>query len=188
MASFRPLRKTLLGFLLLGAAFLAASQLWDYQYQSQPAEVPEPSLAGLVGEVVYVVDGDTLDIEIDGQIERVRLIGIDTPETVSRSVPVQCFGAEASKALLGLVPPGSAVKLERGPEARDRYGRLLLYVYRQSDGLFVNQWMIEGGFAESVSYAPNDGLAVQFDRARDKARAEHRGLWGACDGPDQPLQ
>ncbi len=141
-----------------------------------------------LAEVVFVIDGDTIELNIDDQIERVRLIGIDTPETVSQSVPVQCYGAEASAALKGLLPAGSLVRIERGEEARDRYGRLLLYIYRHDDDLFVNQWMIEGGFAEAVSYAPNDDYARHFDSLRSEARSAGRGLWGECDGPDQPLE
>ncbi len=142
----------------------------------------------LLAEVVYVIDGDTLSLDIAGQTERVRLIGIDTPETVSQSVPVQCFGPEASSALTGLLPQGSLVRIERGSEARDRYGRLLLYLHRDEDDLFVNQWLIEGGYADAVSYPPNDEYADVFEDLRNQARAEQRGLWGACDGPDQPLE
>ena len=73
-----------------------------------------------------------------GRDERVRLIGIDTPETVDPRKPVQCFGKEASDHTKALLPAGTAVRLERDAEARDRYDRLLAYVYRASDGLFVN--------------------------------------------------
>ncbi len=142
----------------------------------------------LLAEVMFVIDGDTIELDIDDQHERVRLIGIDTPETVSKSVPVQCYGAEASEALKGLLPVGSLVRIERGEEARDRYGRLLLYVYRHEDDLFVNQWLIEGGYADSVSYAPNDDYARHFDNVRAEAKSAGRGLWGVCDGPDQPLE
>ncbi len=192
MTSSRLRRKVLFRFLVVlgfAGAIWAASKVGESRRSSstQPP-IADSVPSEVVGEVVYVIDGDTVDIAINGQVERVRLIGIDTPETVSRTDPVQCFGAEASEALLGLIPPGSMVQLERGPEPRDRYGRLLLYLRRQSDGLFVNQWMIEGGFADSVNYAPNDGFAEQFDRARDQARSQKRGLWAACDGPDQPLQ
>ncbi len=172
-------------FLLLLAWFawprLSGTADSDGTHQSQP---PNEFLA----EVVFVIDGDTIELDIDGQNERVRLIGIDTPETVSQSVPVQCYGAEASNALKGLLPAGSLVRIERGEEARDRYGRLLLYVYRHDDDLFVNQWLIEGGFADAVSYAPNDDYARHFDNVRSEAEAARRGLWGVCDGPDQPLE
>ena len=134
-----------------------------------------------------MIDGDTIDLIIDGQEERVRLIGIDTPETVSRDTPVQCFGAEASAALEGLLPVGTVVRIERDDEPRDRFGRLLLYVYREDDGLFVNRWMVENGFASAVSYRPNTTFEAEFATLESGARDAQRGLWATCDGPDQPL-
>ncbi len=124
---------------------------------------------------------------IDGQEERVRLIGIDTPETVARDTPIQCFGAEASAALEGLLPVGSTVRIERDDEPRDRFGRLLLYLYRADDGLFVNRWMVENGFASAVSYRPNTTFETEFASVEAEAQAAGRGLWATCDGPDQPL-
>lgn len=145
---------------------------------------------GLPNEAVvdFVIDGDTVDVTIAGQSERVRLIGIDTPESVSRSVPIQCFGQEASDALTGLLPPGTELRIERDTEARDRFGRLLLYLYRAEDDLFVNEWMIDQGFADTMFFEPNTTFEGSFTRARNDARADELGLWGACDGPDQPLE
>ncbi len=138
--------------------------------------------------MVAVVDGDTVDLEIDGRVERVRLIGIDTPESVSTSTPDQCFGAEATEALRGLLPLGAAVSIQRDIEARDRYGRLLLYLHRSSDHLFVNEWMVANGFAAAVVYEPNSSLATTFADAESLARSSGAGLWTSCDGPDQPLE
>lgn len=140
-----------------------------------------------VADVDRVVDGDTIILLIDDQAERVRLIGVDSPESVSRDTPDQCFGAEASEALQGLLPPGTEVRIVRDEEPRDRYGRLLLYLYRVSDDLFVNQWLVDGGFADAVSYRPNVTFELDFADRRDVAREGRVGLWGACDGPDQPL-
>src|SRR4051812_19756968 len=83
--------------------------------------------AGDGARVTRVVDGDTLVVAVDGHDEKVRLIGIDTPETVDPRKPVQCFGKEASRRMSELLPPGSEVRLERDAELRDRYGRLLAY-------------------------------------------------------------
>ncbi len=141
-----------------------------------------------VAEVEFVIDGDTVDVIIAGEEERVRLIGIDTPESVSRNVPVQCYGKEASDALTGLLPPGTELRIERDAEARDRFGRLLLYLYRADDGLFVNQWLLEQGFADTMFFEPNTTFEGPFTRARNDARADGLGLWSACDGPDQPLE
>lgn len=149
----------------------------------------EPT-ADLPGQAVVhaVIDGDTVDLLIAGERERVRLIGIDTPETVSRDVPVQCFGKEASDALTGLLPSGTVVSIERDAEARDRFGRLLLYLHRADDGLFINEWLVQQGFADTLFFEPNTTFEGVFTRARNEARASSLGLWGACDGPDQPLE
>ncbi len=137
--------------------------------------------------MIDVVDGDTVEIEIDGLRERVRLLGIDAPESVHPTVPVQCFGAEASAGLAEALAAGTEVELQRDIDARDRYDRLLLYVYRSSDGLFVNRWLIEQGLADTSFYEPNTAQAATLIAARREARAARIGLWGSCDGPDQPL-
>ena len=104
------------------------------------------------GEAVVqrVVDGDTIVVSIAGRDERVRLIGVDTPESVDPRKPVQCFGKEASAFTTQLLPPGTVVRLERDVEARDRFDRLLAYVYRVSDGLFVNFELARAGYATAA--------------------------------------
>lgn len=137
--------------------------------------------------VVKVVDGDTLDLDLSGSTVRVRLLGIDTPETVDENRPVQCFGHEASSYLAQLLPRGSTVRLERDVEARDRYGRLLAYLYRIDDGLFVNAALIEGGYATTLSIAPNTMRTRDFEVLRVQAQRDKRGLWGACPSFGSPL-
>jgi micrococcal nuclease len=132
--------------------------------------------------VERVVDGDTIDVDIDGHEERVRLIGIDTPETKDEDAPVQCYGPEASALTELLLPPGTAVRLERDVEARDDYGRLLAYVHR-ADGLFVNLELARQGAATVLSIRPNTAYAEVIARAVDEARRAGRGLWGACPVP-----
>ena len=136
--------------------------------------------------VVRVVDGDTVVVRLDGVDERVRLIGIDTPESVDPRTPVECFGKEASEHAGSLLPPGTAVRLVRDVEARDRYDRLLAYVYRADDGLFVNLAMAEAGYADVATFPPNVAHVDEFVAAVAAARAEGRGLWSACGGPDEP--
>jgi micrococcal nuclease len=133
-------------------------------------------------EVVRVVDGDTIVAHLPGGDERVRLIGIDTPETVDPRKPVQCFGREASDRTKHLLPPGTVIRLERDVEARDRYGRLLAYVYRQGDGTFVNLTLAQEGYAQPLTIPPNVAYADRFAAAAAEARAADRGLWGACGG------
>lgn len=138
--------------------------------------------------VTEVVDGDTVHVEISGEPETVRLIGIDTPESVATDRPNECFGREASEHTADLLPPGTAVRLERDVEARDRYDRLLAYVYRSSDGLLVNQDLVAGGYAEASSYPPNTARDADFAAAQADARRRRAGFWGACGSADVPLR
>lgn len=137
--------------------------------------------------IVRVVDGDTVVADVEGRDERVRLIGVDTPETVSPSKPVQCYGPQASSHLKALLPKGTAVRLVTDAETHDVYGRLLAYVYRRSDGLFVDLELARDGYASLLTIAPNDSHASQFAAAVDSARDRHLGLWGTCGGPGVPL-
>jgi micrococcal nuclease len=139
--------------------------------------------AGLA-RIVRVVDGDTVVVRLAGEEERVRLIGIDTPESVDPRAPVECFGAEASARTAELLPPGTEVRLVRDAEARDRYGRLLAYVYRRDDDTFVNLALAEEGYASVLTYPPNVAHTAELVAAAASAREEGRGLWSTCGGPD----
>ena len=130
--------------------------------------------------VVRVIDGDTIRARISGRQERVRFIGIDTPESVKPNTPVQCFALEASARTKTLLPPGTRVRLVRDVEARDRYRRLLAYVYRDLDGAFVNLLLVEEGYAVPYTYPPNVAHADDFVAAAGRARDERRGLWSRC--------
>ena len=153
----------------------------------QPESAPDTMDWAPNAVVERVVDGDTLIARFGGRSETVRLIGIDTPETVARTRPVQCFGAEASAWLAALVPEGSAITVVRDIEARDAYGRLLGYIVRSHDGLFVNLELVTGGYATAFNIAPNDHYEIAFSRAEAEAKRAGRGLWSACGGPDVPL-
>lgn len=147
---------------------------------------PAPLAAGH-GIVTHPVDGDTVDVRIDGVEERVRLIGMDTPESVAEDRPVECFGPEAKDRLAELLPAGTEVRLERDVEARDRYGRLLAYVFRAEDDLHANRALVVEGFAEARRYPPNVARQAELDAAEAEARADQRGLWPACGSTDVPL-
>jgi micrococcal nuclease len=129
--------------------------------------------------VLRVVDGDTILVAVGGRQERVRYIGVDTPETVKPDTPVQCFGKRASAENHRLVD-GREVRLVADAEARDRYGRLLAYVYRAGDGLFVNEALVRGGYATTLTIAPNVRFAERFAAVAGQARDAGRGLWSAC--------
>jgi micrococcal nuclease len=151
--------------------------------------VPQPEGATLVANAIVdrVVDGDTIRVRLGGHNHTVRLIGVDTPETVDQRRPVQCFGHEASAHTSDLLPPGTPVQLVLDAESRDDYDRLLAYVYRAADGAFVNLDLAAGGFADALNIEPNTTFAVDIAAAVAGARATGRGLWGTCGGPDVAL-
>jgi micrococcal nuclease len=130
-------------------------------------------------QVLRVVDGDTIRVRVEGHTERVRYIGVDTPESVKPGMPVQCFAKRASAANAALVA-GRSVRLVSDVEQRDRYGRLLAYVYREPDGAFVNAQLVRDGFARPLTIAPNVAHAREFDGLARDARHARRGLWAAC--------
>ena len=143
-----------------------------------PAGAGSPP-AGAVrrARVLRVVDGDTIEVALDGRTEDVRYIGVDTPETVKPDTPVQCYGPQASERNHQLVE-GQTVQLEFDRELRDVYGRLLAYVY--ADGRFVNAELVAGGFARTLEIEPNTSRAAELGRLEDEAGAAGLGLWGAC--------
>jgi micrococcal nuclease len=140
--------------------------------------------SGLPATVAHVVDGDTVDLRVGGgpgaEVERARLLGIDTPETVKPDTPVECFGPEASARTKELLPPGTDVVVQRDREARDRFGRLLLYVWRQQDGLFINRSLVADGYARTLSIEPNTAHRADLTAVLGTARATKAGLWGTC--------
>ncbi len=119
--------------------------------------------------------------------EVVRLLGVDTPETVDPNRPAQCFGAEASTFLSQLLPAGHHVLVVRDAQTRDAFGRLLAYLFLDSDGTFVNLELIRNGFADTLSIEPNTTYQSEFATALRIARGSRVGLWGSCDSADQPL-
>jgi len=124
--------------------------------------------------VTKVIDGDTIVIE-SGEV--IRYIGIDTPETVHPSEPVECFGKEASNKNKELVE-GKKVRLEKDVSETDKYGRLLRYVW--VDDIFVNDYLVRQGYAYAYTYPPDVKYSEQFVKAQQKARENSRGLWKGC--------
>ncbi len=128
-------------------------------------------------EVLRAVDGDTIEVVLDGAEEDVRYIGVDTPESVAPGQPVECYGEAASEFNAELVE-GEDVTLVFDAELRDRYGRLLAYVYVGE--LLVNAELLEQGFARTLEIEPNTSKAPRFARLARRAGAAGLGLWGAC--------
>ncbi len=141
-------------------------------------------------KVIKIVDGDTLDVEINGTKERIRLIGINTPEVVDPRKTVECFGQEASKKAKEILL-NRKVKLEidSTQNNRDKYGRLLRYVYRD-DGLFYNKWMVENGYAHEYTYKIPYKFQIEFQQAENYAKENKLGLWhpDACKPEDKKLK
>ncbi len=133
------------------------------------------------GRVVKVVDGDTIHVRLEGRgREKVRYIGIDTPETKHPRLGVQPFGPEASRLNRELVG-GRAVRLVFDRALRDRYGRLLAYVFREEDDLFVNAELVRRGLARALRVRPNVRYAETFERLEREARAARRGMWAVAE-------
>jgi micrococcal nuclease len=148
--------------------------------------VPQPPMPRNLpsAQVVKVVDGDTVDVQLNGQVSRLRLIGINTPETVDPRKPVECYGKEASnraKALLN----GQTVLLENDPSQQDRdvYDRLLRYVWFP-DGRLFNLQMVAEGYAYEYTYSVPYKYQAQFKQAQQDAQTRQLGLWSpqTCNG------
>ncbi|MDA3840145.1 MAG: thermonuclease family protein [Patescibacteria group bacterium] len=142
-------------------------------------------------KVIDVIDGDTIKVNIDNQIKTVRLIGIDTPETVHPEKPVECFGRESSQKLKELLS-GAEVYLEKDKtqDNLDKYSRLLRYVYR-NDNLFINKWMIENGYAYEFTYEIPYIYQNDFKEAETSAKNNKLGLWSddvCIDFDSQPTE
>ena len=143
------------------------------------------------GQVTKVVDGDTLDVQLGGEEVRLRLIGMNTPESVDPRRPVECYGLEASARAKELLA-GQAVYLEPDPsqDERDRYGRLLRYVWLE-DGRLFNLEMIAQGYAYEYTYESKYKYQAEFRAAQERAQATRAGLWSpeTCNGePGRPAE
>lgn len=141
-----------------------------------------PEIEGEKAYVTKVVDGDTIHVTMNGNEYTIRLLGVDTPETVDPRKPVQCFGKEASSEVKKLLT-GKNVILQKDVSETDIYKRLLRFVYLpidDGDYLFVNDYLIRQGFAKPLTIPPDVNYSEQFLEAGREARIEKRGLWGKC--------
>ncbi|MET0559670.1 MAG: thermonuclease family protein [Solirubrobacterales bacterium] len=155
--------------LLVGAALILRP--WEADVENADGPATATAL------VTRVVDGDTVEARIDGTVEDVRYIGVDTPETVKPDTPVQCFGPRASAFNHHLVE-GKIIHFVFGVERRDIYGRLLGYAYLGDR--FVNAELVRRGLARTLEIAPNTRFASRFSRLESDAARAGRGIWGAC--------
>jgi micrococcal nuclease len=152
--------------------------------QEAPTATPAPSeqaseiASYQAAQVVRVVDGDTIEVEIDGNEYTVRYIGIDTPETVHPSRGVEPFGPEASARNKQLVE-GKTVRLEKDVSETDRFGRLLRYVY--VDGVMVNATLVAEGLAQVSTFPPDVKYTDMFLELQEQAREDGIGMWGVAE-------
>ena len=152
---------------------------------SQAAAEEAPPAGAPLYAVTRIVDGDTIVVHIDGKDESLRLIGVDTPEINDSRTAVQCFGKEASEYTKSILT-GKKVRIEKDESQgeRDKYKRLLAYVFRE-DGLFVNKSLVAEGYGHEYTYDTPYKYQTQFKAAEVMAREEEKGLWAsdACPTP-----
>ena len=198
------LRKSfLLGVILISGTALGSVLIWQGLSLDKKAQEPEilgnqaqisdatipiqeaptaPAQAESHFLVTKVIDGDTFEIEFNGKMAKVRIIGIDTPETVDPRRAVGCFGKKASEETKRLIE-GKEVVLTKDISETDKYNRLLRYVYLpigEGNNLFVNDYLIRQGFAKNLTYPPDIKHNARFLEAEKEARDNLRGLWGEC--------
>ncbi len=164
--------------LLLGLGAISEHQGWNIPSKSAINKISQAPINGAY-RVVAFDDGDTIIVDMDGNKETIRFIGVDTPEVKDPRKPVQCFGklaSEFTKQLIGNNP----VRLEADPTNtnRDRYNRLLRYVYLP-DGTLVNAEIIKQGYGFAYTSFPFT-KKDEFRTLEKQAREENRGLWGSC--------
>lgn len=137
----------------------------------------------VTAQLERVVDGDTIIVRIGGKRERVRYIGIDTPELGRDGKPDAPFARKAMAANARLVEPGP-LRLAVGVQERDRYGRLLAYVHN-GDQKLVNAELLQLGLARVMTIPPNVSRAAAFREWQSEARREKRGMWGGSSLPNR---
>jgi len=174
----RWIRIICLGIILLPPILVSSFVLAGQSTEEQKADI-----------LLKVVDGDTLRVEHQGRIESIRLIGIDTPESrvnkkaqkdAARSgediKKIISLGQEATRYVKILVKPGDPIRVEFDRQIRDKYGRLLGYVYLPG-GKMLNEEIVKAGYANLMTYPPNVKYEEKFLRAYREARENNRGLW-----------
>lgn len=182
----RKIGKVFIGFILLLSALRFAPDSKQSgvvtPVKPTPTSVTTVSVTPNSTKVIKVIDGDTITVDINGKVEAVRLIGVDTPETVDPRKPVQCFGKEASNKAKELMTDKSVI-LDSDPTQadKDKYGRLLRYVHLEN-GTFINQRLIEEGYGFEYTYNIPYKYQVEFKQAQQQAEENKLGLWAdnAC--------
>lgn len=183
LSTANKLSAMFLVFIVLG--FLYEGQ--NYNLFNLGFPTSSPNTIGVYYNVTKITDGDTIHISMDGKDEVVRLLGINTPETVDPRRTVECFGKEASDRMKE-VASGKIVRLEYddSQSLRDTYGRLLAYVYLE-DGQMLNRKMVAEGYAYEYTYMTSYRYQSEFRDLQRLAQSSSRGLWAetTCNGSKQ---
>jgi micrococcal nuclease len=160
---------------LAAISILGQHHAW-FNSAAQVAQTDQPGLY----IINHFVDGDTIAVNMNGKSETLRFVGVDTPETHKPRTPVQCYGPAAAAFTKNTIGDGGKVRLEADPQStnRDRYNRLLRYVYLP-DGRLLNELLIQNGYGFYYPYFPFTKKA-QFAADEKQAMAGHKGLWGNC--------
>lgn len=167
---------------LIRLALIVVCMLIALAYSQLKQSKPNNYVTDTVDNTYYVTevfDGDTIQVNMNGKQEKIRLIGVDTPETHDPRKPVQCFGKAASEFTSQKLL-NQRVRLESDPQStnRDRYDRLLRYVY-DSNGTLINQQLIADGYGFAYTGFPFS-KSNDFTKAQETARSQNKGLWAGC--------
>ena len=181
----------------ISAAFVFAPAIPRLVPGQAPAQSTVPDTTSTVERVI---DGDTIVVLMNGRDTTIRLIGLDTPETVDPRKPVQCFARAASDKAKSMLTPGMTIRLETDPSqgTTDKYGRTLAYVFVPCENqiltqckILFNEYMIAQGYGHEYTFDLPYKYQVQFKAAETNAREAKRGLWSpsTCNGDtDQPAK
>jgi len=171
----RRRRLALIAFVLIILIVVATQSGW-LKSGVRTAEVNQPGLYG----IDHYIDGDTIAVNMNGTVEEIRFIGVDTPETHKPNTPVQCYGEIAATYTKTRVSKFGKVRLQADPldTNRDRYGRLLRYVYLP-DGTLLDKELVQKGYGFAYLGFPFE-RSDEFAADQQTAQSAHVGLWGAC--------
>ena len=158
--------------IVIGLLFFASNYFYTHYSKRQPTP---PGFY----YVSYVYDGDTVEVDMNGTAEKVRMIGVDTPETHKPNTPVQCYGPEASDySKAHLTHKNIRLESDEINQDRDKYGRLLRYIYLQDDTLW-NAELVKLGYGRALTAFPFTKV-TEFEAYEKEAKESSRGLWASC--------
>ncbi len=178
---------TLFWFVALSLIVVGFWWYWHENPQAGPTPMPNRPADAQEVKVGFLADGDSFEVTpvtsgrwISGTAAvRLRLLGVDAPELRGADGRPECWAEAAKSELLKLAPAGASLWVRGDTEARDRFGRYLVYAWT-ADGVFVNERLAATGAVRELSIAPNFGYDSRLHDTVAEARAERRGLWGSC--------